>query len=168
MYIFACQFQALVRESIAYSYMDFQKSTDGHPWCFDFSLQLFIQAWIFTLTLKQGYPCNDILQWIWANKIFVNGYSFFMDQSSIIHAFMDSHWDILGFLWIYEHPKESRSRGMFAANVSVNIWWGGEIFHVGLRDEGKITLPGRPYLCDQSREIPSHYVRGHPEAHETS
>jgi len=58
------------RESIAYPYMDFQRSTDINMdiHYFYVSLQLSIKVWISTLISKQGYPFKDILQWISVNN----------------------------------------------------------------------------------------------------
>jgi len=100
----------LVRECIAYPYMDFQKSMDINMAIHYFSMP------IFNYPYKCGYPHwypnrdihKDILQWISVNnKISMNGY-----QSSIIHDFMDIHLDIIGFLWISMHwlAMDSQSR----------------------------------------------------------
>jgi len=113
---------SLVRESIPYPCMDFQKSTDINMDIHDFwddSLWLAIQAWISTLISKQGYPCKNILYWISVKNKYP--WTFCEYQSSIIHVFMDIHLDILGFLWIsmYWLAMDSRSMAKWSSEVRV-------------------------------------------------
>jgi len=61
-----------------------------------------MEVWVSTLISKQGYPCKDIRQWISVNKYsWTDILVFYEYRFSAIHAFMDVHLDILGFLWIY-------------------------------------------------------------------
>ena len=65
----------------------------------------------------QGHFAMDIR----TQQISMNGYQYFYGyQSSIIQAFMDSHLDILGFLWIPLHrlAVDSRSRNITYSVVS--------------------------------------------------
>jgi len=84
----------LVRESIAYPYMDFQKSMDTHIDIHDFwiSPQLSISVWISTLISKPGYPCKDILLWISLNN---------KDPWMDIHVLWIS---VFNYPWFYGYP----------------------------------------------------------------
>jgi len=103
---------ALVRESIAYPCMDFQKSTDIIMDIHDFWMSVF--NYPYKCGYPHWYPSNDIHVRTLCNgyalkiNIYEWIYTFYGYQSSIIHAFMD----ILGFLWIfmYSLAMDSRSR----------------------------------------------------------
>jgi len=59
------------RESIAYPYMDFQKSTDINIDIHDFWMSVLsypFKFWYPHLISKEGCQCKDILQWIFVNN----------------------------------------------------------------------------------------------------
>jgi len=107
---------------VAYTYMDFQKSTDINMDIHDLWMSVF--NYPYKCVYPHWYPSwdiHDILQGISVNNKYpwMDIHVLYILVFNYLYAFMDIHLDIPWFLWISMHwlAMDSRSRGRYSISV---------------------------------------------------